>query len=249
MVVRPDDETLSWSARHEQRGELADRIYDETVSLCRDCCATHLPQHAGYEINATRLSGPVEGISLHVTRGHFRALVSVQRFARPELGMESSSRPGERGELRVVARAWHADLPDGEEGDRERSIAQWSIAGGAMGSLGAGVLGLEYAGLLSSWGPVLILLPLFMAWRIAMAMRFHQTLCCHALPESPVDRARRTAVRTAEGRDFDRWHRLIDELVQQREAISQRFAMRPFRNLGALPSHMAESRPRLRSAG
>lgn len=246
---RQTDETLSWSARHDDRGELGDRIYEETVSLCRDLCARHLPAHAGYEIGTSRLSGPVNGISLHVVRGHFRALVSVQRFARPELGMGALRRNPRATELRVVATARHTEPLDTDA--RERSIAQWGIAGGAMGSLGAGVVGLEYAGVLSSWGPVLFLLPLFMAWRIAMAMRFHQTLCCEALPESPLEEARRTAVQTAESRDFERWRRLLDELAQQREAITQRFAMRPFRSLGALPSSMSEPVPRspgLRSA-
>lgn len=213
-------------------------MYEELVTRCQECCAQHLPEQAGYEVCTTRLSGPIEGVNVHIVRGHFRALISVQRFGRAHAGEHSDA----SAELRIVATASHAEPVTAE--DHERSFAQWSIAGCAMGSVGLGVVGLEYAGLLTAWGQALVVLPLLMAWRLVMVLRIHQDLRARALPPSPVEQARNEAVHAAEGRDRGRWDRLLEQLGQHRDALNQRFAMRPFRSMGALPSGIAD-RPTL----
>lgn len=220
-----DRHRLSWCVRHDRTTALGDELVDELVEVCRDACATEFPSTDGYVTSVRHLSGALEGASITIARGGFWALISVQRYDRTQ---EASA-----AEIRMVASCRHA--PTGEIATRERASSPWGLAGFALGTVGVGAAGLELSGLLSAWGQVLLLIPAFMAWRMCMALRIAGSLRQQArlrIGEDPaVARTRRRTRRQEE----KRWQRLCEVLTAQRDAVAERFTLRPFRSPGAQP--------------
>lgn len=220
-----DPDRLSWSVRHDRIDALDDALLEDLVDACRDACASRFPATDGYVTSVRRLSGAMDGASINILRGRFRALVSVQRFLRTEAGPEA--------EVRVVACCGH-EAPADLAIVRDGSGARWVIAGCAIGTMGVGAAGLELSGLLGAWGQMLLLIPALIAWKICAALQLlGKPRHSPPLQEDPA--VRRARARTYAD-DRRRWHELAEVLATHREAVTERFRLRPFRSQGtALP--------------
>ncbi|MBC8073620.1 MAG: hypothetical protein IAG13_35185, partial [Deltaproteobacteria bacterium] len=210
--MRDDDLGLTWCVRDAGGDEVASsRLMNDLARLCRDCASRQFPEDEGFVLVHTRLSGALEGTTTAITRGGFRALVSVQRFTR---------RAGEsNSEIRVVASA-HRESPGALALRSDRRLARAGMvacsAGGAALLLGT----LQLAQALSTWGLLMLLIPLFMAWRMAMTIRLaaelHRDARAAALPHAP-DLHGLTAD------ELPRWRALLEVVAAQRDAVTERF--------------------------
>lgn len=221
------DSSLTWSIRHDAlHGREADRVLEDVAATCRTICRAHLPRASGYELTCTRLSGPLDGVTITVARANFRAMVSVQRFE-ASVDAHTKARPLR---LRLVAAARHdvAELP-GEA--RERALAKWGVSGCVAATLSGGAIALHVAGMLTAWGYALLLLPALFGTRVCMAMWVADNLRQRQLPASRAEQAQVQARAAAEARDLARWGRILRELEAQRDAVIERFSLRPFRGL------------------
>lgn len=188
------------------------------------------PEESGYSVAHRRMSGALEGHATHVSRGAFRALVSVQRFERPA----SNGAPGT--EIRVVASAKRETCT--ALARPERRYVQWGIAGCAAGTVALGMAALQIAGQLSTWAHVLALIPALMAWRMAMAMRLASEMKRQsALP--PADEVVAPEDDEARIAEDERWLEVLAIVAAQRDATSERFSCGGFRNPGAVPGTIA----------
>jgi hypothetical protein len=229
--VHDDRLRLTWSVRDEGGNENeANRVLADLGRMCREACVARFPEESGYSVAHRRMSGALEGHATHVSRGAFRALVSVQRFDRPG----SNGAPGT--EIRVVAAA-KRDAVTALARRPDRRYVQWGIAGCAAGTVALGMAALQIAGQLSTWAHVLALIPALMAWRMAMAMRLASELKRQsALP--PADEVTAEDDEACRGED-ERWLEVLAIVAAQRDATSERFSCGGFRNPGAVPGTIA----------
>jgi hypothetical protein len=99
-----------------------------------------------------------------------------------------------------------------------------SVAGCALGTITLGTLGLGVAGLVSTWGQALVLIPALVAWRtctaISLSNRVTPTpaLTGGVRPGDPL-----LADATA------RWNRVVDVLAAHRQVLDQQGGTAPFR--------------------
>ena len=210
---------------------------DELLQVCKDACAAEFSEADGYSTSIRRLSGALDGASIAITRTdplvagglvRFSALVSLQRYLR--------SQDAESAEIRIVATCRHD--PTGRDAlettAEPGALSRLSVAGCAVGTMGIGAAGLEISGLLATWGQALLLIPAFMAWRLFMALRLVASLRKEqAKRQLTEDRGLADERERARARDQQRWQRLTEILLAQREAVAERFIARPFRSPGA----------------
>jgi hypothetical protein len=208
-----DKTRFSWSLADEAPDEQAsDEVLDALTDACRDACANCFPESAGYQLSLRRLSGALEGASVFVTRGAFRALVSVQRFHRATAERQRAM------QLRVVANA-RAETTALVSCAPAR-LSGVAAAGAVVASLAPGLLLLGLVGALPPWGQMLALIPALLAWRICVALRLEVPPVREPLPEP----------RAQTRDDLARWQRLRDALAMHREAVATRFHRRGFRS-------------------
>jgi hypothetical protein len=235
-----DRHRLSWCVRHDRPTALDAELVDELVQTCKETCAVEFSTTDGYVTSIRRLSGALEGASLAITRGRtssvssredFSALISIQRYVRDH-GASTA-------EIRVVAWCRHQTTELAcVRADTQQTWSRWGVASCALGTMGVGVAGLGVFGLFATWGQVLLLLPALMAWRMCMAVRMATSLrqqATHRLHEDPSAIRERQRLRSE---DYDRWHRVAEVLLAQRDAMGERSTMRPFRTQGAQPGRM-----------
>jgi hypothetical protein len=236
-LVAPGDSSLTWNIRHDAlHGREADRVLEDVAATCRTICRAHLPRASGYELTCTRLSGPLDGVTITVARANFRAMVSVQRFT-----TSNDAQPEARPlRLRLVASARHRVAEVLGE-SRERQLAKWGVSGCVAATLSAGAIALHVAGVLATWGYALLLLPALVGTRVCVAMWIADNLRQRELPASRAEQAQAQARVAAEARDLVRWQRILRELEAQRDAVIERFSLRPFRGLS--PARPSESSP------
>lgn len=204
------------------------RILADLSQVVRDTCTTQFPEEAGYRIVQRRLWGALEGSTTEIRRGSFLAQVGVQRFSRHDV-------PESGSEFRVVASARH-DLGEALTLAPARRDAMWLIVAGATGTTGLGIAGLVFAGLLSTWGQLMLMLPLLMIWRMTMALRIADDLRKGARKTALETTAR---VSPSACDDLERWHRVLESVAAQRDAVAEAFCGQGFRIPGAMPGSVA----------
>ncbi len=89
---------MSWSVRH--RGDRSAHV----EASVRTVLVTAFPETAGYEFEIGRLSGPMRGSVFTVSRGDFRARISLQRYRRGPRGAADTE------ELRLYGSAGSARM-------------------------------------------------------------------------------------------------------------------------------------------
>lgn len=195
--------------------------------LFREHALLRFPEDEGFNITQKRLSGALEGSTTAIARGGFRALVSVQRF--PRRAEDGSS------EIRVVASA-RRESPGALALRADRRVAHWGMFACSAGGACLVIAALALAQVLSTWGLLMVLIPLFMAWRMTMAMRLasemHRSARVAALP--PASETNQLA-----HDELERWQALLDVVAAQRDAVAERFQGQGFRTPGALPGTVA----------
>lgn len=228
-IVREDASSATWSVRDAAVDDAAGtRVLRDLARICHDACVAQFDEAAGYALVQRRLWGALEGSTTEIRRGSFRAEVSVQRFSR------RGGADGDGGEFRVVASGGHRSVALARPAEARGAL--WLTAAGAAGTTAFGVFGLQVAGALSSWGQLMLMLPLLMLWRMSMALRIAQDLRHDA---------RRLALAAAEPLtpgardDLDRWHRVLEAVMSQREAVTEAFHGPGFRTPGAMPGTVA----------
>lgn len=227
-----DTRRSSWSLRHDEGpSHGVDRVFEALMKRCRDAVADEFGDGCGYTTTQRKISGPVEGLTINVTRGRFAAQVSVQRFVRPGPGLARPTCP----EIRVVTSARHT--PPEEDGQNSKALARWGIAGCAAGTMGLGSAGLELAGLLSAWGEIMLLIPALMAWRMCIALRIVTDFRRQAALDAQREQlqARREAIANAHTKDLERWSAVERTIEAQRDAVAEQLHLRPFRSQGPIP--------------
>jgi hypothetical protein len=207
------------------------RLMNDLSRLCRDSASRLFPDDEGFSLAHTRLSGAIEGTTTAIARGGFRALVSVQRFTRR--GGDASS------EIRVVASA-HRESPGALAIRSDRRLARAGMVACSAGGAALLLASLQLAQALSTWGLLMVLIPLFMAWRMAMAIRLaaelHRDARVAALPHAP-------ELHGLTADELPRWRALLEVVAAQRDAVTERFQGQGFRSPGALPGTVASFAP------
>lgn len=241
-----DADRLNWSLRHGAVGDYANGVFKELADACREICDEHFPAEAGYEVTPTRVSGPIEGITLTVERLGFRAQISVQRYLRLRGVTERDS---SAHEIRVVAagRLYPTSLCRIEP----NSSVVTKVTAATAAALGLSVIALSAAGLLSTWSQAVLMLPvllglrMYWAGRIAANLR-RKTAEATALPAA----GNEVQAACAELSDMERWRAALSELEAERETLAERFTLRPFRTIPTAPAlTSAEHVAPLRSVG
>jgi hypothetical protein len=230
--VRDDGLTLSWCVRDAADDEVSSmRVLGDLSRLCRDSAMNEFPEDEGFTLVHSRLSGALEGTTTVIARGSFRALVSVQRFQRRSI--DSSS------EIRVVASA-RRDSPGALALRSDRRLARWGMLACSAGGVVLGIGALQLVQVLSTWGLLMVLIPLFMAWRMIMAMRLaseiHRDAKLAALRAAPEQQG-------LDGEELHRWRAVLEVVAAQRDAVTERFQGQGFRKPGALPGTVASFAP------
>ena len=195
-----------------------ERAFAELVTRCRDLVEQRFPDEEGYDVTQTSLSGPVEGERIGVSRGGFRASISVQRFERRQF----ERRDGHPLEVRLVA--YRSDARPQARGP-DHTLARWGLAAVALGTVGLGALALGSAGLISPWLQAMLLIPALVAWRTCATIGIARSMRRQALSEG---RPQLVAREVEEARR--RWRELMPVLAAQRELIGERLGLPPFRN-------------------
>ncbi len=215
---------ISWSIRLS-RDDAGDRQFAQLERLTHDLLAERFPEHSGYELEGTRLGGPMDGVRWTVTRGSFLARLDVQRFARARSGSDSRTH-----DLRIIGNAGLGDSRASEPEHLERRVLGWAAASWGLGSIGLGALWLGSQGILSGWTQLLLLLPAAATWRAVVAVfvrRAEQT----ALPAA--------STRALSSPSLDdglaRWRELLPVLHAQRERLEDPSGL-PFRTSGHTPA-------------
>lgn len=222
--MRDDGLSSTWSVRDATGDEVASgRVLNDLCRLFREHALARFPEDEGFNISQKRLSGALDGSTTAIQRGGFRALVSVQRF--PRRADDGSA------EIRVVASA-RRDSPGALAMRADRRIARWGMFACSAGGACLVVAALALAQVLSTWGLLMVLIPLFMAWRMTMAMRLASEMHRHArvaaLPPAPDH----TGLAIDE---LERWRGLLAVVAAQRDAVAERFQGQGFRTPGAVP--------------
>lgn len=227
--MQADGHSLTWSVRDAAADEpTRARVLADLSQVVRDACATQFPEDAGYSVVQRRLWGALEGSTTEVRRGSFLAQVGVQRFSRSE-------EPERGSEFRVVAAARH-HVGDALVRAPTQRDAVWVVVACAAGTTGLGIAGLVFAGLLSTWGQLMLMLPLLMIWRMTMALRIADDL-----KKGAHRAALETTTRLSPGAcdDLDRWKRVLESVAAQRDAVAEAFCGQGFRIPGAMPGTVA----------
>ena len=227
--MRDDGLSLTWSVRDATgvagvADEVASgRVLNDLSRLFREHALAQFPEDQGYNVTQKRLSGALEGSTTAIQRGGFQALVSVQRF--PRRVDDGSS------DIRVVASA-RRESPGALAQRADRRIARWGMLACSAGGACLVVAALALAQVLSTWGLLMVLIPLFMAWRMTMAMRLasemHRSARVAALPAAPESNDLTID-------ELSRWRVLLEVVAAQRDAVAERFQGQGFRTPGALP--------------
>lgn len=212
---------ISWtvSQRRPAGSDSHERAFGDLVTRCRDLVAHQYPEEQGYDVGQTALSGPVDGERISVSRGAFRASISLQRFERRQVG----SREGRPLEVRLVA--YRSD-DEARARPPDHTLARWGLAAVALGTVGLGALALGSAGLISPWLQAMLLIPALVAWRtcatigIARSMR-RQARLSSAPPQLVAPEVQE---------DRRRWSELLPALGAERELIGERLGLPPFRS-------------------
>ncbi len=225
--MRDDGLTSTWSVRDDADDHAANRVLLDLSQVCHEACVRHFDEDVGYRIVNRRLWGALEGSTTEIQRGSFRAEVSVQRFVRRQ-GLDAG------GEFRVVATASHRSVALAHR--EEPRAALWLTMAGAAGTTGVGVVGLQLAGLLSTWGQIMLMLPLLILWRMTMALRIADDLRRDARQLALATTERITPGMTD---DLARWRRTLETVAAQREAVAEAFSGPGFRTPGAIPGTVA----------
>ncbi|MEM7153500.1 MAG: hypothetical protein AAF799_11710 [Myxococcota bacterium] len=203
--------------------ERAAQGFDGLVTLGREQIQRHFPASRGYELQCTKLGGPIDGICWQVTRGPFVAQLGIQRFARAHGATSTRSSV----ELRVIASAGSRDHNASDPEALERRVVTWALAGWGLGSVGLGALLLGASGVLSGWGQMLLLVPAVAAWRASMASlvrranrspRALPAAATSALPASP---------QVEHG--LERWQDVLEEIRARRDELQSTRGLPPFR--------------------
>lgn len=196
------------------------------MEAVRALLAEHFPEAAGYEATWFRLSGPIEGTTVRLQRGRFRAALSVQRFVRAHhpspAGAAASACAPTPVEIRVVASAQIAP-PEGCA-RAQRPTAGWGTTSYALAVTACGALGLGAAGALELWMQAALLVPALVAWRARGSVAPTPARAAIAAP------ARRARRRPPAQRDaLARWRRLLEPLSLQRDLLDHTSGLAPFR--------------------
>ena len=197
-----------------------------TESL-RHLLAARFPESAGYEIEASRLTGPLGGAVFRVSRGDFRARISLQIYRR---GPKTSA---DTHELRLFG-----SVSSGRIERARRTGSRWQSAGRALGIfLGVTIfLGAAWVmGLLFGHSPLAPGSPLWVAsvlpagllgWMGGTAT--HQSLARRA-------RLLLRAASSTAGEDerlttaLQAWNTTVPALTDQRELAAAPGLAQPFR--------------------
>lgn len=196
--------------------------------LCRERASALFPDDEGFNVHYSRLSGALDGTTTAISRGSFHALVSVQRFGRRDADAE----------IRVVASA-RRESTGALALRNDRKLARWSMLACSTGGACLVIAALQLAQVLSTWGLLMVLVPLFMAWRMTMAMRLatemHRDVELVALQAADHD--------VLEDDELARWRMLLEVIAAQRDAVAERFQGQGFRIPGAQPGMVASFEP------
>lgn len=234
---------LSWSIRLD-RDEPGTRAFDELVELVPELLAQHFPPSCGYEAHGTRLCGPIDGVRWTVTRGTFHAELGVQRYGRNGRAYRSPSAPEARqpaATLRLVASAGLHDASASDPEVLERRVVGWATGWG-LGSVVVGALMSGLHGLGPVWAEALLLMSVFVAWRVSMA-----GVARRALPPGSEPRAlAASVVPLADG--LRRWRELLPALRAHHDLLQSAAGLAPFRNPGHLEPTSAGPQARVRQA-
>lgn len=238
----PRAAALTWSVNLRDRGaEEIERDVAALVEAIGHALGEHFPESSGYEAVWYRLSGPIDGVTVRVARGRFRAAASVQRFSRalaaPLPGAPARAGAPARGngehapnpvQVRLVATA-SVVPPAGSvqaEASHGAGARSWAAASCALGTAAFGALAFGAAGLLTAWVQVLLLLPTFVVWRTTLALaRPPQPSTAALAARSDRPRPRDPTIRDA----IERWRRLLAHLETHRQLLDDAFDRAPFR--------------------
>jgi hypothetical protein len=237
-----DVDRLCWSLRQGAVGDYANGVFSDLADKCREICDEHFPREDGFEVRRTWLSGPIEGINLTVERGEFRGQISVQRYLRLRGVTDANDCAYE---IRVVAAARRQCTALCPVPSKNPGIGP--VAGLTFGASVLAIFALAGAGVLSTWSQAVLMLPVLLGLRMYWASRIaanlrHQAQHHPALPQASTEALTRT--------DAQRWRSALSELEAQREALAERFTLRPFRSIPTTPAlPQAEQDAPLRSVG
>lgn len=221
-------DSMTWSVSLRDRH---DRDIEGDVSALLEAIggviAEHLPEADGYETVWYRLSGPIEGATVRVCRGRFRATASVQRFVRAHASCEADRRAAE---VRLVATAELA-APEGSAPSPSTgpgAAGHWAAASCAVSTAVFGTLALAAGGLLTAWVQALLVLPTLLVWRTTLALSRPAPGALgpsvdHVSCGRPCARDPRAQEAMAE------WRGVLAQLRAHRQLLDQPSSLAPFR--------------------
>lgn len=221
-LARADDvQRLTWSItrRSHRTDRGAERAFDELVASCDELCRRHFPDDEGYDTARFELSGPVQGTRFVVVRGRLRVVLSVQRFERAH----SAATADRSTEIRLVG-SMGLLRPPGSDVNNLGS-AGWSVAGCAVGTVGAAALIVGSPNVISPWVQAALIIPALLAWRLyttlAIARIVRQQAALGQLRALSCERSLADAL--------PRWRALAPSLTAERDLIVDRLGLPPFR--------------------
>jgi hypothetical protein len=205
-----------------------------TVDWATRRFTSYFPSDAGYEVCAHSPAGASNGVQLQVRRGDFRATVGIEAILDPH-----RKSPDERA-IRMFGRAGSEAL-EAAERDGHRLVQRFRVAG-----VGLGVV-VFCAALWLSFGahsPIYVLGGLLMVVSALLTTTLGASFGAwigERVAEQSRTRARAlTAVDPRFQGDLRRWRALSRQLANQRQALTGRIGVAPFRALP--PAETASTR-------
>ena len=211
-------ESLSWSvcSSNDPRGRVEhDPLLAELVGYACDLTSHHFPASAGYVVQERRTSGALQGATFTVSRGAFRALLSVQRFA--------AHHDPNAHEYRVVASA-RPDTASLARVEHHENLRRWTLMGSVAGALGLISVGLGLASVFALWMELLVLIPVLFAWRLS------SRTSPFGSDDTDDHEQRQRAHQRVLADGLGRWQQVLGALAVQRDRWSEGPRMRPFRS-------------------